>query len=290
MEHYICRTVTELPGYMQANFRVPEGTQVYAGEIYMAKTLDTDLGYGNWSVYLPEVIEDVSKEVPAIVLNGGFETLNDGRRPDGNPDYTTYAFNPGDIATAIRLEQGAKFEISYDAISNGIDVDGLGYLIPEEGVGLLKFVDTLNEVNSKVYLKVEALKHFRIGGQFGGQFINTMVVRVVYKKAEAQPVDPEITAIEAEVVQGLKVGDANVASGATVLTMNTVGGTQPYEYSLVPDGEVAQDNDKYVIGSAELKVGAEALTEAKTYKVYVQSKDSKGKIFKEGFDIPVAAE
>lgn len=31
MEHYICRTVTELPGYMQANFRVPEGTQVYAG-------------------------------------------------------------------------------------------------------------------------------------------------------------------------------------------------------------------------------------------------------------------
>lgn len=290
MEHYICRTVTELPGYMQANFRVPEGTQVYAGEIYMAKTLDTDLGYGNWSVYLPEVIEDVSKEVPAIVLNGGFETLNDGRRPDGNPDYTTYTFNPGDIVTAIRLEQGTKFEISYDAISNGIDVDGLGYLIPEEGVGSLKFVDTLNEVNSKVYLKVEALKHFRIGGQFGGQFINTMVVRVVYKKAEAQPVDPEITAIQAEVVQGLKVGDANVASGATVLTMNTVGGTQPYEYSLVPDGEVAQDNDKFVIGSAELKVGAEALTEAKTYKVYVQSKDSKGKIFKEGFDIPVAAE
>lgn len=289
MKHYICRTVTELPGYMQANLRVPEGTQVYAGEIYMAKILDTDLGHGNWSVYLPEVIEDVSKEVPAIVLNGGFETLNDGRRPDGNPDYTTYAFNPGDIVTAIRLEQGTKFEISYDAISNGIDVDGLGYLIPEEGVGLLKFVDTLNEVNSKVYLKVEALKHFRIGGQFGGQFINTMVVRVVYKKAEAQPVDPEITAIQAEVVQGLKVGDANVASGATVLTMNTVGGTQPYEYSLVPDGEVAQDNDKFVIGSAELKVGAEALTEAKTYKVYVQSKDSKGKIFKEGFDIPVAA-
>ena len=74
------------------------------------------------------------------------------------------------------------------------------------------------------------------------------------------------------------------------MTMNTVGGTQPYEYSLVPDGEVAQDNDKFVIGSAELKVGAEALTEAKTYKVYVQSKDSKGKIFKEGFDIPVVAE
>ena len=26
--------------------------------------------------------EDVSKEIPAIILNGGFETLADGRRPD----------------------------------------------------------------------------------------------------------------------------------------------------------------------------------------------------------------
>ena len=70
--------------------------------------------------------------------------------------------------------------------------------------------------------------------------------------------------------------------------MNTVGGTQPYEYSLVPDGEVAQDNDKFVINSAEVKVGENALTEAKTYKIYVQATDSKGKTFNEGFDIPVA--
>lgn len=290
MANYLCRTVTELPAYMQANFSVPEGTQTYAGEIYMAKSLDTGLGTKNWTVYLPEVIEDISKEVPAIILNGGFETMPDNRRPGGNPDYTTYSFEPGDIVTGIILNQGVRFEISCDAISNGIDVDGLGYLIPQEGQGLLKFVDTLDEVNSRVYLKVEALKHFRIGGQFGDQVANTMIVRVIHKKVAAQPVDPEITAIQADVVQGLKVGDENVASGATVLTMNTVGGTEPYEYSLIPDGEVAQDNDKFVIGSSELKVGAEALTEAKTYKVYVQSKDSKGKTFKEGFDIPVAAE
>ena len=48
------------------------------------------------------------------------------------------------------------------------------------------------------------------------------------------------------------------------------------------------DNDKFVIGSAEVKVGADPLTEAKTYKIYVQATDSKGKTFKEGFDIPVA--
>ena len=287
MANYLCRTVTKLPGYMQANFRVPEGTQVYAGEIYMPNKLDTDLGYGNWSVYLPEVIEDVSKEIPAIILNGGFETLADGRRPDGNPDYTNYIFNAGDVATAIVLKPEIKFEISYDAISNGIDVEGLGYLIPEEGQGLLKFVETLDEVNSKVYLKIEALKEFRLGGLFGGEFAKTMVVRVKYTD-NTKPADPEITGIQAEIVQGLQVGNNNVKSGATVLTMQAQGGTAPYTYELIPDGEVAQDNDKFVIGSSEVKVGAEDLTEAKTYKIYVQATDSKGKTFKEGFDIPVA--
>lgn len=287
MANYICRTVTETPGYMQADFRVPEGTQVYPGEIYMPNQLDTDLGYGNWRVYLPEVIEDVETEVPAIILNGGFETLSDGRRPDGNPDYTTYEFNPGDVATAILLKPEIKLEISYDAISNGIDVEGLGYLIPEEGLGLLKFVETLDEVNSKVYLKVEALKEFRLGGLFGGEFAKTMVVRVKYN-SDSAPTDPDITGIQAETVQGLQIGNDNVKSGATVLTMNAVGGTQPYTYELIPDGEVAQDNDKFVINSAEVKVGADDLTEAKTYKIYVQATDSKGKTYKEGFDIPVA--
>ena len=290
MEHYICRTVTELPGYMQVNFIVPEGTQVYAGEIYMGNQLEENTHFDNYTVFLPEVIENISKEIPAIILNGGFETLPDGRRPGGQPDYTKYAYEAGEVITAMALVPEIKFEISYDAISNGIDVDGLGYLIPEEGRNLLKFVKTLDGVNSKVYLKIEDLKHFRNGGQFGGQFIDTMLVRVKYKNVEAVSPDPEITAIQAEVVQGLKVGDANVASGATVLTMNTIGGTQPYEYSLVPDGEVAQDNDKFVIGSAEVKVGENPLTEAKTYKIYVQVTDSKGKTFKEGFDIPVAAE
>lgn len=32
------------------------------------------------------------------------------------------------------------------------------------------------------------------------------------------------------------------------------------------------------------------LTEAKTYKIYVQATDNKGKTYKEGFDIPVVAE
>ena len=285
MAQYLCRTVTELPAYMQANFIVEEGTQINAGDIYVAKKLNENL-HGNWTVYNADMIEDVSKEIPAIVINNSFETLADDRRPDGQPDYTQYAYEEGEVVTAIKLLPEIKMEISFDIIQNRNDIESKGYLIPENGTNLLRFVSTLAEVNSKVYFVVEALKHFRCGGAMGMGFIDTMVVRVKYMPAK--PKDPEITGIQADTVQGLQVGNANVASGATVLTMNAIGGTQPYQYALIPDGEVAQDNDKFVINSAEVKVGANALTEAKTYKIYVQATDSKGKTFKEGFDIPVA--
>ncbi len=285
MAQYLCRTTTELPAYMQANFIVPEGAQMYAGDIYVPKTLNENL-YGNWTVYNADAIEDVSKEIPAIVINNSFETLADGRRPDGQPDYTSYVYEEGEVVTAIKLLPEIKMELSFDAIQNKNDIEVKGYLIPENGINLLRFVPTIDDVNSKIYFVIEALKHFRCGGAMGMGFIDTMVVRVKYTPAE--PKDPEITAIQADIVQGLQVGNENVASGATVLTMNAIGGTQPYQYALIPDGEVAQDNDKFVINSAEVKVGANALTEAKTYKIYVQVTDSKGKTFKEGFDIPVA--
>ena len=285
MAQYLCRTVTELPAYMQANFIVPEGTEMYAGDIYVPKTLNEDL-YGNWTVYNADMIEDVSKEIPAILINNSFETLADGRRPDGQPDYTEYAYEEGEVVTAIKLLPEIKMELSFDTIQNKNDIEAEGYLIPENGTNLLRFVSTIDDVNSKVYFVIEALKHFRCGGAMGMGFIDTMVVRVKYSPRE---IDPDITGIQADIIQGLQVGNANVASGATVLTMNAIGGTQPFEYSLIPDGEVAQDNDKFVINSAEVKVGANALTEAKTYKIYVQATDSKGKTFKEGFDIPVVA-
>ena len=285
MAQYLCRTVTELPAYMQANFIVKEGTQINAGDVYVAKELNENL-HGNWTVYNADMIEDVSKEIPAIVINNSFETLADGRRPDGQPDYTQYSYEEGEVVTAIKLLPEIKMEISFDIIQNRNDIESKGYLIPENGTNLLRFVSTIDDVNSKVYFVIEALKHFRCGGAMGMGFIDTMIVRVKYMPAK--PKDPKITGIQADTVQGLKVGDANVASGATVLTMNAIGGTQPYQYALIPDGEVAQDNDKFVINSAEVKVGANALTEAKTYKIYVQATDSKGKTFKEGFDIPVA--
>ena len=37
MEHYVCRPVTELPAYMQTQFRVPQGEIITAGQVFAAE-------------------------------------------------------------------------------------------------------------------------------------------------------------------------------------------------------------------------------------------------------------
>lgn len=290
MAHYLCRPVSELPSYMQAQLRVQDNTEIYAGEVFNAETLDTAIkDYGNWDVYIPEILTDVSSQRPVIVINNGFETLVDGRRPKGQPDYTQYIYQPNETVTAIRLLPETRFELGRDCIQNGDDVTLGGYLTPVENSNQLLFVSDFSGVNAKYYLVVEALKYFRLGGQFGDQFAKTMVVRAKNHSISAPvPVDPEITAIDADLVPDLQVGNANVASGATVLTMNAQGGTAPFTYTLEDNATLGADNNSFVIVDNKVNVGADALADAKTYQIYVKATDSKGKTYEEGFDIVVA--
>lgn len=181
MAHYVCRPVTELPAYMQAQVRVPaaltEGLR--AGEIVQAEKLDENL-YGNYSVYMPEQITDITKQDWAIVLNGTFEEMTDGRRPDGNPDYTTYVYKPGEVATAIRMIPNIKFELSVDACDSTVaeaTIKPGDNLVPKANNYVLAYSAAATTVTSKHYLTIEATKFFRLGGQFGGDFASTLVVR-----------------------------------------------------------------------------------------------------------------
>lgn len=292
MFHYICRTVTELPGYMFALIKVPEGDSMAAGEVYKAETLDTTIP-GNITVYVAEYVTD-KNDLPVIALNDSFETLLDGRRPDGQPDYTQYVYNEGEVINSVRLDKNVKLELGTDTLSNQLDMKDIDdtnlkdtwlYINNE---GRLTWSNSFANVSSRVYFVIEAVKYFRLGGQSGMEFARTLVVRVKHQNVKSNPGDPDITKINANLTPNLKIGEENVASGAVIATLSVEGGTAPVTYAFKTNPTVGADNDKFVIDGDDIKVGADALTEAKTYMLYVEATDSKGKVFDEGFDIPVS--
>ncbi len=292
MEHYICRTVTELPGYMFALIKVPEGDSMAAGEVYKAETLDTTIS-GNTTVYVAEYVTD-KNDLPVIALNDSFETLLDGRRPDGQPDYTQYVYNEGEVINSVRLDKNVKLELGTDTLSNQLDMKDIDdtnlkdtwlYINNE---GRLTWSNSFANVSSRVYFVIEAVKYFRLGGQSGMEFARTLVVRVKHQNVKSNPGDPDITKINANLTPNLKIGEENVASGAVIATLSVEGGTAPVTYAFKTNPTVGADNDKFVIDGDDIKVGANALTEAKTYMLYVEATDTKGKVFDEGFDIPVS--
>lgn len=292
MEHYICRTVTELPGYMFALIKVPEGDSIAAGEVYKAETLDTTIS-GNTTVYVAEYVTD-KNDLPVIALNDSFETLLDGRRPDGQPDYTQYVYNEGEVINSVRLDKNVKLELGTDTLSNQLDMKDIDdtnlkdtwlYINNE---GRLTWSNSFANVSSRVYFVIEAVKYFRLGGQSGMEFARTLVVRVKHQNVKSNLGDPDITKINANLTPNLKIGEENVASGAVIATLSVEGGTAPVTYAFKTNPTVGADNDKFVIDGDDIKVGANALTEAKTYMLYVEATDTKGKVFDEGFDIPVS--
>nr|DAZ37724.1 MAG TPA: hypothetical protein [Caudoviricetes sp.] len=178
-KHYVCRAVTENPSYMQAQIKVPAADELHAGLVVVAETLDATIN-GNLSVYAPTKVADITKDDLAIVLDGGFETLSDGRRPDGQPDYTQYTFKAGEVVTAMRLLPETKYELSIDACGASVAAATVvpgDNLIPEVGKYELKYSAKDTAVTAKNYLTVEAVKYFRLGGQSGMDMAKTLVVR-----------------------------------------------------------------------------------------------------------------
>lgn len=179
-KHFIARAVTENPAYMQAQIRVPAAEELHAGEVVVAETLDAALGSNNFSVYAPAKVADITKDDIAIILDGSVETLADGRRPDGQPDYTQYTMKSGDVVTAMRLLPETKYEVSIDACDEDVASASIvpgDKLIPQVGEYELKYEAKATNTTAKNYLVIEAVKYFRLGGQSGMDMAKTLVVR-----------------------------------------------------------------------------------------------------------------
>lgn len=84
---------------------------------------------------------------------------------------------------------------------------------------------------------------------------------------------PEITSIKISKTSNLREGENNVNSGAVVATLQTVGETEPFVYTLS-----GTDESRFIIDNASVKVGSTPLTE-KTYNITIAVEDANGKTF-----------
>lgn len=175
MANKVCAPMVEIPDYLVAAVRVPAGVTLYPGDVVFADSIDAAIA-GNYSVYAPEQPEtaNLGKQM-AIVINGGFEKLPDGRRPDGQPDFTQYDFKEGDVVTIVFLAPQARFQISVDCI-NGVAAVGK-YIFPVDGAYKM---DAGASVPAGTFssMKLMAEKYFRLGGNFGAQFATCYVATV----------------------------------------------------------------------------------------------------------------
>jgi hypothetical protein len=175
MANRICRPVTKVPDYLTLNATVPAGETLYAGDVVLVNTLDTNIS-GNYSVFASTqpATANLTKQM-AIVINGGFEQLADGRRPAGQPDYSQYSFAEGEVVTVILLIEGLRFEISTDSFTGTAT---LGWSIHPVNGAFKPATAATTPAGTYSSLKTLALKNFRTGGNFGGQFISTVVAMV----------------------------------------------------------------------------------------------------------------
>lgn len=179
MPNYLCRAANpRVPDYLIIKVAVPTGQTMNAGDVFPVTALDTDID-NNYQVFAGTQPATASLgNRMAIVINDGFETLEDGRRPAGQPDYTQYTFGEGEVVTAVLLVPGLMFEISKDCLTNATSIAAGNILEPVNGAYTLN-TKTAHTAGTKSALRVlNADKNFRMGGQFGYNFIETVVAIV----------------------------------------------------------------------------------------------------------------
>lgn len=92
---------------------------------------------------------------------------------------------------------------------------------------------------------------------------------------------PLITDATISFESDIREGENNAAVGSVVGTIQTVGGTQPFVYTLS-----GTDESSFIIDNASVKVGSAPLTE-KTYNITIAVEDANGKTFSAPITIKV---
>ena len=159
-----------------AKITVPTGG-LNPGSVVVADTLDNTIN-GNYEVWkaTQPAASNLDSKFMAIVLNDGFETLEDGRRPAGQPNYYKYTFEAGEVAPVIFLDTHLVFNISADALDTDTkaNADVGKFLYATAGSNALTVGDSI-PAGTATGLKIVAKHSTPAGGQYGGDFITSYV-------------------------------------------------------------------------------------------------------------------
>lgn len=170
-------TTNKLGSRHIAKVLVPSGGLV-AGNIVVLDSLASGIA-NNFEVYTAgqPATAGLGGTHFAMIQNGGIETLTDGRRPDGQPDYTQYSYAQGDVVTAVFLDPHLTFEVGVSTVTNGTTAtpssDIGSFIVPANGT----YVGDVAASNSGIgmSLKIVAVKYLPLGGFFGLEYAPTYV-------------------------------------------------------------------------------------------------------------------
>ena len=174
MANYIAQCITpKVASEHIAKVTAPVGGLV-PGQLVVADTLDNTIA-GNIEVYTASAIsaQNLGSEMVAVVLNDGFETLADGRRPAGQPNYYQYTFQAGETAPIMFLDRHLVFNIGADCIVGGTATVGQ-FLYATADSTQFTAGSAIPE-GTATGLKVLAEYQTPIGGQFGGGFAKSYI-------------------------------------------------------------------------------------------------------------------
>lgn len=148
------------------------------GQLVFVESLDTGIA-GNYEVFAATqpATAGLGGTNLAMVINGGFETLSDGRRPAGQPDYTQYTYAEGETVPVVFLDRHLTFLVSVDSVSGGTSAapatDIGKFIIPANGTYVGAVSDDPSGIGN--YLKIVGTYYLPLGGNYGGNFANVYV-------------------------------------------------------------------------------------------------------------------
>lgn len=174
MANYICQTITpRVSSRFIGKIIVPQGGLI-PGSIVIADTLENSIP-GNYEVFTattPSTAKITSNSF-AVVMNDGFETMADGRRPAGQPNYYQYTFKAGETAPVMFLDRHLVFNIGADCIVGGTAT--VGQFLYATAASTQFTAGSAIPEGTATGLKVLAEYQTPIGGQFGGGFAKSYI-------------------------------------------------------------------------------------------------------------------